>query len=217
MKWRPGKFDYVFFFLVFLDLWAMYLYPGLRLLTKPLIVSSLLLYYIAVAGDHQQPLVMLGLIFALLGDIFLMFDYPMFFQMGLASFLVMQLCYISIFRKYKGGLNVRGWLGIGFVLLVAACFNLFFGDEFGDLRWPVLLYTAAISAMVITAIYQRNTALITWGAMLFMVSDLCLAFHKFVAAIPAEGLIVMLTYATAQYLIVKGFLHPLQKPASQKA
>jgi uncharacterized membrane protein YhhN len=217
MKWRPGKFDYVFFFLVFLDLWAMYLYPGLRLLTKPLIVSSLLLYYIAVAGDHQQPMVMLGLIFALLGDIFLMFDYPMFFQMGLASFLVMQLCYTFIFRKYKGGLSGRSWSGIAFVILVAACFNLIFGDRFGDLRWPVLLYTAAISAMVIAAIYQRNTILITWGAILFMVSDLCLAFHKFVAAIPADGLIVMLTYAAAQYLIVKGFLHPFQKPANQKA
>ncbi|HRG66409.1 MAG TPA: hypothetical protein PLV12_11405, partial [Saprospiraceae bacterium] len=71
MSWRPGKFDYVFFFLVFLDLWAMHLYPGLRLLTKPLIVSSLLVYYVMKAGDHQQAVILTALIFALLGDIFL--------------------------------------------------------------------------------------------------------------------------------------------------
>ena len=87
----------------------MYLYLGLRLLTKPLIVSSLLLYYIAVAGDHQQPLVMLGLIFALLGDIFLMFDYPMFFQMGLASFWSCNFV-IFPFSENTKGLNVRGWV-----------------------------------------------------------------------------------------------------------
>ncbi|MBK8112228.1 MAG: hypothetical protein IPK46_18875 [Saprospiraceae bacterium] len=39
-----------------------------------------------------------------------------------------------------------------------------------------------------------------------MVSDLSLAYHKFVAAIPMSGVLVMLTYAFAQWLIVKGIL-----------
>lgn len=45
-----------------------------------------------------------------------------------------------------------------------------------------------------------------YGALLFMVSDLSLAYHKFVAAIPMSGVLVMLTYAFAQWLIVKGIL-----------
>lgn len=39
-----------------------------------------------------------------------------------------------------------------------------------------------------------------------MVSDLSLAYHKFVKSISMSGVLVMLTYAFAQWLIVKGIL-----------
>ncbi|MBL0084917.1 MAG: lysoplasmalogenase [Saprospiraceae bacterium] len=206
MSWRPGKFDYVFFFLVFLDLWAMHVYPGLRLLTKPLIVSSLLVYYVMNAGDHQQAVLLTALIFALLGDIFLMFDAPLFFQLGLGAFLVMELCYTSYFSQQKEEMNALKWGLVGGVVLVALLFNVFYHQSFGALKWPVLFYTLAISAMVVTAIRQNSSSLLFYGALLFMVSDLSLAYHKFVAAIPMSGVLVMLTYAFAQWLIVKGIL-----------
>ena len=216
MKWRPGKFEYLFFFLVFLDLWAMHLYPGLRLLTKPLIVSSLLIRYVAVAAERQQPIVMVGLIFALLGDIFLMFDSPMFFQMGLGSFLVMQLCYTAVFRKLPVAMTLFKWIGIAVVISIAVIFNIAFRDKFGALQWPVFFYTLAIAAMVVTAIRQGSTELLIWGAALFMISDLCLAYHKFVGPIPADGIVVMLTYAVAQYLIVNGFLSPFTQSTNDR-
>jgi uncharacterized membrane protein YhhN len=40
--------------------------------------------------------------------------------------------------------------------------------------------------------------------MSFLLSDALLAINKFVAPIPMAGFWVMLTYITAQYLIVKG-------------
>lgn len=207
MSWRPGKFDYVFFFLVFLDVWAMHMYPGLRLLTKPLIVSSLLVHYVMKVGDHQHPVILTALIFALLGDIFLMFDAPLFFQLGLGAFLVMQLCYTSYFSQQKKEMNSLKWGIVGGVVLIALLFNLFYHSSFGALKWPVLFYTLAITAMVVTAIRQTGSSLLFYGALLFMVSDLSLAYHKFVASIPMSGVLVMLTYALAQWFIVKGILN----------
>lgn len=207
MRWRPGTFDYVFFFLVFLDLWAMHVYPGLRLLTKPLIVSSLLVYYIMKAADHQLAVILTALIFALIGDIFLMFDAPLFFQLGLGAFLIMQLCYTHYFSRQISGMNPYKWVISALVLTIAFLFNFWHHADFGDLKWPVLLYTLAICGMVITAIRQKSSAWLMYGALLFMVSDLSLAFDKFVHKIPLSGILIMVTYAMAQWLILRGILY----------
>jgi uncharacterized membrane protein YhhN len=206
MRWRPGTFDFVFFFLVFLDLWAMHVYPGLRLLTKPLIVSSLLVYYIMKAGDYQQPVILTALIFALMGDIFLMFDAPLFFQIGLGAFLVMQLCYTQYFGRQKKLMTPVKWGITAVVLVIALLFNYGYHASFGSLKWPVLLYTLAISGMVITAVRQNSSALLMYGALFFMVSDLSLAYDKFVDRIPYSGIIIMITYALAQWMILRGIL-----------
>lgn len=92
-------FDWTYLVLVLIDIFAMYNYPGLRLISKPLIVSSLLIWYIMQTQEMQRPVILTALMFALIGDIFLLFDYPLFFQLGIAAFLIMQLCYINFFKS----------------------------------------------------------------------------------------------------------------------
>jgi uncharacterized membrane protein YhhN len=64
--------------------------------------------------------------------------------------------------------------------------------------------------MVLSAVNRLNRSgekagsWVLLGAMSFLLSDALLAINKFVAPIPMAGLWVMLTYITAQYLIVKG-------------
>ncbi|MBK8698836.1 MAG: lysoplasmalogenase [Saprospiraceae bacterium] len=204
MKFRG--FAIIYFILAGADLWAMHTYPGLRMITKPLIISSLLIYYIMEAGNYQRPAILMALIFALTGDVFLLFDSVLFFQIGLASFLLMQLIYAFYFKRRVTGLvGPRLFLSVA-VVLIAIIFNVLFRDEFGNLAIPVMLYTAAITFMVVMAIHQKISNLILYGALLFMLSDLCLAYQKFISQQASLDQLVMISYVLAQYLIIEGVL-----------
>ncbi|MEJ0033073.1 MAG: lysoplasmalogenase [Bacteroidota bacterium] len=80
----------------------------------------------------------------------------------------------------------------------------------GGLKFPVIVYATAIIVMVMSAIFRfgrtntRSYWLVLTGAVLFMVSDSILAINKFLGAIEMGGMLIMLTYITAQFLIVEG-------------
>ncbi len=66
--------------------------------------------------------------------------------------------------------------------------------------------------MVLNALfrYGKNFSLSFWlvftGAILFMVSDSILAVNKFHSEIPHAGLLVIIPYIMAQFLIIKGLI-----------
>jgi uncharacterized membrane protein YhhN len=80
----------------------------------------------------------------------------------------------------------------------------------GGLQFPVIVYATAIILMVINAIFRfgRTNAKSFWlvlsGSILFMVSDSILALNKFLGEIEFAGILIMLTYIVAQFLIVEG-------------
>lgn len=90
------------------------------------------------------------------------------------------------------------------VALVAIIFNLLFFEKLGDYKWPVLVYSIAIAAMVGFGLNQQLSKHIVTGSILFLISDFTLAFNKFVSPNIVLPYLVMLTYAAAQYFIVKG-------------
>jgi len=75
---------------------------------------------------------------------------------------------------------------------------------------PVSIYVLAISSMVLSAVNrlqwagEKSGPWVLMGALSFLLSDALLAVNKFVDPVPLAGLWIMLTYITAQYLIVKG-------------
>jgi uncharacterized membrane protein YhhN len=69
-----------------------------RMVSKPLIMGSLIGFYIGTV-TKQSPSFILAMIFALLGDIFLMIDGDDFFLLGLGSFLIMQIGYAFNFYQ----------------------------------------------------------------------------------------------------------------------
>ncbi|KAG1658291.1 p-aminobenzoyl-glutamate hydrolase subunit B [Nymphon striatum] len=83
----------------------------------------------------------------------------------------------------------------------------------GALKVPVILYILGILAMVVTAyirkenVTQSSFNLVFIGALFFVVSDSILAIDKFSVGIPFAHILIMGTYATAQYLIMKGVLY----------
>lgn len=181
--------------------------PTLRYLFKPL-TTVLILLLALILPDPVAPwyraLVVLGMLFSLGGDIFLMLPRDAFVW-GLASFLVAHLFYIAAYLS-RGGFRANWLLLAPFVLYGAGLLALLLPHA-GAVRVPVILYAVVLMAMgwQAAALWWalRDTAalLAMAGALLFIASDSILALDKFRAPIPQHNLLIMSTYYGALLLI----------------
>lgn len=193
----------------------------IRFITKPLITLVLMLSLVMLNqlyGKFRKR-IFIGLIFGLLGDVFLMLpaNHPSYFMLGLLSFLIGHLFYISAFNldiqsSTKKASNI--FLITSIVLAIfSGAFFLYLRPFLGSLQLPVLIYCFIISLMVMLSIgrwgkVDKSSALfITIGAFFFLISDSLLAYNKFVLPLENSGLYVMSTYMLAQYFIVQGTIN----------
>lgn len=219
MHFRPTHFTWLFIFIVLLDsvVGASDL-SGFRMVTKPMILIALLAYF-GNNGKHLLQstyyLTLFALFFSLLGDVFLMFDNPSnhYFVFGLVSFLFAHILYCVIFLLRRARRNsLDFWLILLLFLAYGTTLFIMLEANLGPLKLPVAIYILAILAMSVTAYGRRKKVnaisfnLVFLGALFFIVSDTILALNKFMFDIPWSSLTVMGTYATAQFLIVKGLL-----------
>jgi uncharacterized membrane protein YhhN len=209
-------FTLFFGVIFFLNILFMYVLQDYRMVAKPMIMASLIGFYITVERRQSNAFV-LAMIFALLGDVFLMFKGDDFFLIGLLCFMVMQLLYTYLFSREGSNDKKRlVIISVPLLLLTVGIISLLWND-LGDLRIPVLVYAMAISGMVIFAIYRKNImkgySAVVLGVVLFLISDAVLAISKFGGALPFQDIIIMSTYMTAQFLIVRGMVaaHALSK------
>ncbi|WP_052316758.1 lysoplasmalogenase [Rudanella lutea] len=195
--------------------------PVLHYVCKPLIMLSLMTWVVFKRAHWQEsgPVrwLFVGMVFALLGDVFLMIREIDLFVVGLGSFLFMQLAYIASFWGQLSDAGVRlsarqfalraipfGLYSAGFLLY------LYKPLRATGLLGPVVGYVVCIALMGIMAAMRReavteaNYRQVVAGAVLFMLSDSAIALNKFAFPLPVASLIVMSTYAAAQYLIVTG-------------
>ncbi|MCV6630906.1 MAG: lysoplasmalogenase [Flavobacteriaceae bacterium] len=181
-----------------------------RIFSKSFIVGSLLVY---IFTQHIQPrlkkLLILGLIFSLGGDIFLLFEGETYFMLGLLSFLVAHIFYIVLFIYPKGLLRKKSILFISTLVGYAFFILSYMGAKLGTLLPYVLAYMIVLMCMVASAFslkFRSNKQIVfRWaliGAALFAISDSLLAWNKFYAPISHAGIWVMSTYALAQFSIV---------------
>lgn len=179
---------------------------------KPLLMISLMLYFLAASHGfpNWRRWVAMALAFSWLGDVFLMNDN--LFVVGLGSFLIAHLFYIVAYSQTgakTGTLKVVD--GLKFVAVgIALMWVLYPG--LGDMLIPVLLYAFVLLMMAVLAHKRRGSTsdlsftLVAVGAMLFVISDALIAVDKFAFEVPYSSLMVMITYITAQYMIVSGLL-----------
>jgi uncharacterized membrane protein YhhN len=75
-----------------------------------------------------------------------------------------------------------------------------------------LVYAGVLTYMVLSALFRfgktnsGSFTMVFGGAILFMMSDSLIAINKFLEPLSMAGFWVMITYITAQFLIVKGLL-----------
>ena len=196
-----------------IDIWAVLNHKDeLRVFAKPLIMTFLALVYL-VASDKPNFWFVLGLFFSFLGDVFLLFSAENFFMYGLGAFLVAHIMYIKITAGFlkKQSLTVMITSVIPFVLSSAALLFLI-KDNLGEMTLPVVVYAIVISTFGAVAFLnyrnEKSTANL-WlflGAFLFIISDSMIAINRFYEAKEMYGLLIMITYIIAQYLICKAMV-----------
>ncbi len=186
--------------------------PDIYVVAKPLLMISLLLYFIAASQGYPgwRKFVGFALVFSWAGDVFLMQDGM--FAAGLVSFLIAHIFYIITYQKTGARQAAfRPWNLAGFAAAGAAIIWVLY-PGLGEMLVPVVIYMLVLLTMGVRA-HQRKGAtsaasfrLVAAGALLFVLSDCLIAINKFAFEVPAERLLVMSTYMAAQFLIVQGLL-----------
>jgi uncharacterized membrane protein YhhN len=198
----------------FLTIIAKYNGPPARVYVfKPL--TMILILLTACTSDASlstpyQRLILLGLLFSLAGDVFLMLPKDRFI-FGLFSFLIAHVFYIGAFTGGEG-LNCTVWI-IGSVLLIGIVLTVLLLPYTAKMKLPVLFYMSVILVMAWRA-WERfhangrtNTLLAAAGASLFVFSDFLLAWNRFRHPFRSAEAIKLSAYFAAQWLIAAS-VHP---------
>jgi uncharacterized membrane protein YhhN len=172
----------------------------LRLLVKGMLMATLLGWVLVALGPRAPRWLVAGLAFAVLGDVLL----DVRFEVGMVGFLLMQISYIVGFLRLGAwtGLRARWPVGVAYVIVGVGA-NIALGPHLGSLAIPVLVYSTAILSMA--ALASGVDSRVGLGGLLFVISDALIGVDKAGAGFPGRGMVVMVTYLAAQYLIATGW------------
>ncbi|MCK5136422.1 MAG: lysoplasmalogenase [Bacteroidales bacterium] len=187
---------------------------------KPLIMIWMAAYFLIFRKKKQFTVaVLVAFFFSWVGDNFLMFSgkNELFFYAGVGSFFFAQLTYIYTFARYSetGG---RGFLqkhlitGFLFIVYVAGIYYLLYPNLEGMMRPIIFIYALSLIVMSMMALNRHGRVnypsylLVFIGSVLFVISDSMIALNKFYMEIPLAGFWIMITYISAQYLILRGLI-----------
>lgn len=196
----------------------------LHFIAKPLLMPVLIVLLLYTRSNAaNKNLLLTGLFFSWLGDVFLLFEYKfaLFFILGLVSFLTTHIFYIIYFLKIRSGnpsLLKKQPVLLALVLAYGITLVWQLYPRLGDLKIPVMVYAAVICSMLVSSLHiflkvnKKAAWLYLAGALFFVLSDSLLAINKFYVQHPADqpfayaGVLIMLTYCTAQFFIVSGYI-----------
>lgn len=189
--------------------------PFWQSLSKPLIIPSLMLYYMASVKKVNR-IYLIALFFSFLGDVLLM-DKNNLFLYGIGAFLITQVLYVFIFYKGLAGTPMAK------KVLALLPFAVFYSvlitvlkPGLGEFFVPVCIYGAVISVFgsvsFLKYLHEKSTETIGLlsGAILFIISDSMIALNKFQQEHFIYPVAIMVTYILAQFLIAR-FMMDSQK------
>jgi uncharacterized membrane protein YhhN len=169
--------------------------------------ASLLLLLLAVArcspGDRFATLMVVGLALCAVGDVLLLRERGL--DAGLLAFLAGHLAYLAAFQST---LPVAGWSPLPLLPLSALGFGAlaWLWPYLGRRRVPVVLYVVTITAMAWGASATALAGAVRWtaapGAVLFELSDLAVARHRFVRPAFWHRAVGLPAYYLGQLLLV---------------
>jgi uncharacterized membrane protein YhhN len=192
----------------------------LELFAKPGVMVFLLLWLLS-NGGAAGPLLWfrLGVLFSLAGDVFLMISNERrdLFLFGLGAFMLAHVAYILGFNTPPPPFSAMTF-GVALMVILSALpliRRILFGLKQKGLRRlqePVRIYATIISLMLFSALMtlfrtdwlSDPAYLVSIGAVLFISSDMLLAWNKFVQPVRRGRLLLMVTYHLGQITLIAG-------------
>jgi uncharacterized membrane protein YhhN len=172
---------------------------------KPATTILILFFALTAPASSYKILIVIGILFSLAGDIFLMLPSDQFL-IGLICFLVTHIFYIVAFMS-DSRFRRPIWPYVLLAVIAIAIFELLSGGITAAMKFPVAIYAAALSFMTAQALARNSqqqsvgSRLAAIGAVLFLISDTTLAYDRFITKFLAAHAIILSTYYAAQYLI----------------
>jgi uncharacterized membrane protein YhhN len=189
-------------------------------IAKPATILALIGFVFATVGIQPDLLwLVAGLLFSLVGDVFLMLRRGLFL-LGLAAFLLTHISYTIGFNPVPP-MRVQHLVAALLISLlvalparevyrrVAAALQ---ASGKARLKLPTLVYALALCIMLISALFTLlrgdwvpiYSLAVSAGAILFILSDTLLVWNRFVLPLPSSRVWVHITYHIGQALIVIG-------------
>ena len=180
---------------------------GILFLGKPLASTMFLVVAVSLGAlqtSYGQS-IFSGLVLSWFGDMFLIPKGAKgWFLAGLVSFLLGHVAYVLAFILYGGELSVFYW-SLGVVVGPAGIVLRWLWPHLGAaMRGPVIAYVVVISTMVgaaVMAFESKGQVVIIAGAVLFYLSDLFVARHRFVKTERLNRVIGLPLYYAGQFLL----------------
>jgi len=192
----------------------------LEYLTKPAVMVCLFIWLYLGTGLQGLSLWFgVGILFSLAGDILLMISLDRMFIFGLIAFLFAHISYLTGFQNEL--MTVTAWsflliivLSISAVRVMRRIISAIRAKGQTRLVTPVIVYSTVISVMLYAAMTTisnpewRTSAsfLVSAGAFLFYISDLILAWNKFVTPVKNGRLLNIVAYHLGQISLMAGVI-----------
>ena len=192
----------------------------LEYIAKPGVMVCLL-FWLVLEGGLQNNLLWfgVGIIFSLAGDTLLMISLERLFIPGLAAFVLAHLSYLIGLREQL--LNVTAWsfillffIFLNGIRLLRRIVSAMRARRQDRLIYPVIFYSLVVSLMLYAALstifdpaWETSAAFfVSAGAFLFWLSDLILAWNRFVTPIKDSRMINILAYHLGQVGLIAGVI-----------
>ena len=190
---------------------------GLEFIAKPAVMAVLFVYLWTSTGLSGASLWFgLGILFSLVGDVLLLWLDRLFIY-GLAAFLLAHIFYIVGFNSLTSTVSIWGLLlafiiGLGGLRIMRRILSALAETGQARLRGPVAVYGVVISLMLLSAMLKLTdpawgagaSLLVALGAFLFYLSDIVLAWNKFVSPIQNGRVLNIALYHLGQIMLVAG-------------
>ena len=159
----------------------------------------------------------IGILFSLAGDVLLMISLDRMFVFGLVAFLLAHIAYLVGFQNEL--MEVNAWsvmlivlLAINGVRLIRRIVSSIKAKGQTRLVYPVIVYSIVITVMLYAAMTTisnpewttRAAFFVSVGAFLFYISDLILAWNKFVSPIQNGRILNIAAYHLGQIGLIAG-------------
>jgi uncharacterized membrane protein YhhN len=208
----------VFAALETLALWKKW--NRLEYIAKPAVMVILFIWLWTTVGLGGAPLWFgIGILLSLAGDVMLMISLDRLFLAGLVAFLLAHIAYLVGFNIPVPELSVWGLImavviGMGSARITRLIVASLVSKGQTRMRLPIIVYSTVISFMLLAAMmklvdidWNSNAAiLVSVGAFLFYLSDIILAWHKFVAPIQNGRIYNIGAYHLGQIILIAGVI-----------